>query len=81
VPDCVVVVRIKPELGDLRVPIPASRPRNEKRRKFLPAEAESDQLALLQPSEENKKAVQELYANAKDLLFRTLYLAASKRAR
>ncbi|MDH2400139.1 hypothetical protein QCM77_09285 [Bradyrhizobium sp. SSUT18] len=78
-PDCVVVC-IKPELGDLRVANPGLTPEERKALEVLRAEEESDQLALFQPSEEEKKAAQELYTVADDLLFRTFYRAIKARA-
>lgn len=78
-PDCIVVC-IKPELGDLRVANPGLTPEERKALEVLRAEEESDQLALFQPSEEEKKAAQELYTVADDLLFRTFYRAIKARA-
>ena len=78
-PDCVIVC-IKPELGDLRVANPGLTPEERRALEILRAEEESDQLALFQPSEEEKKAAQALYTVADDLLFRTFYRAIKARA-
>jgi hypothetical protein len=73
-PDCIVVC-IKPELGDLRVANPGLTPEERRALEVLRAEEESDQLALFQPSEDEKKAAEALYTVADDLLFRTFYRA------
>jgi hypothetical protein len=78
-PDCIVVC-IKGELGDLRVANPGLSPQERRALEVLRAEEESDQLALFQPSEEEKKAAQALYTVADDLLFRTFYRALKARA-
>jgi hypothetical protein len=78
-PACIVVC-IKPELGDLRVANPGLTPEERKALEVLRAEEESGQLALFQPSEEEKKAAQELYMVADDLLFGTFYRAIKARA-
>jgi hypothetical protein len=78
-PECIVVC-IKGELGDLRVANPGLSPEEREALEVLRAEEESDQLALFQPSEEEKKAAQALYTVADDLLFRTFYRALKARA-
>lgn len=77
-PDCIVVC-IKPELGDLRVANPGLAPEERRALEVLRAEEESDQLALFQPSEDEKKAAEALYTVADDLLFRTFYRALKAR--
>jgi hypothetical protein len=77
-PDCVIAC-IKPELGDLRVANPALTPEERRALEVLRAEEESDQLALFQPSPEERKEAEALYTMADDLLFRTFYRAIKAR--
>lgn len=77
-PDCIVVC-IKPELGDLRVANPGLTHEDRRALELLRAEEESDQLALFQPTPEEKKAAEGLYTAAEDLLFRTFYRAIKAR--
>ncbi len=77
-PDCIVVC-IMPELGDLRVRIPGSRPKSAKRWRCCgpKKKATSSRYSSLPPEE--MKAAQELYTMADDLLFRTFYRAIKAR--
>lgn len=77
-PDCIVVC-IKPELGDLRVANPGLTPEERRALEVLRAEEESDQLALFQPSPEERREAEALYTMADDLLFRTFYRAIKAR--
>jgi hypothetical protein len=77
-PDCIIVC-IKPELGDLRVANPALTPEERRALEVLRAEEESDQLALFQPSPEERREAEALYTMADDLLFRTFYRAIKAR--
>jgi hypothetical protein len=78
-PDCIVVC-IKPELGDLRVANPGLTPEERNALEAMRKEEESDQLALFQPSPEEKREMEALYTMADDLLFRTFYRALKARA-
>ena len=78
-PDCIIVC-IKPELGDLRVANPGLTPEERRALEVLRAEEESDQLALFQPSPEERREAEALYTMADDLLFRTFYRAIKARA-
>jgi hypothetical protein len=77
-PDCIIVC-IKPDLGDLRVANPALTPEERRALEVLRAEEESDQLALFQPSPEERREAEALYTMADDLLFRTFYRAIKSR--
>ncbi len=77
-PDCIIVC-IKPELGDLRVANPSLSPEERRALEVLRAEEESDQLALFQPSPEERREAEALYTMADDLLFRTFYRAIKAR--
>lgn len=78
-PDCIIVC-IKPELGDLRIANPGLTPEERRALEILRAEEESDQLALFQPSSEERREAEALYTMADDLLFRTFYRAIKARA-
>jgi hypothetical protein len=77
-PGCIIVC-IKPELGDLRVANPGLTPEERRALEVLRAEEESDQLALFQPSPEERREAEALYTMADDLLFRTFYRAIKAR--
>lgn len=78
-PDCIIVC-IKPELGDLQVANPGLTPEERRALEVLRAEEEGDQLALFQPSPEERREAEALYTMADDLLFRTFYRAIKARA-